>query len=177
MRRTRHRRRHQLGRRGAAMAEAVIALPVFAIVLAGIVYFHTLLVAKQTVGQEARLDAWHSAVDGCANEPTSGNMIDGGPAPAQMQNVTNAVRTSAAVSSQSMFSSLNDIPMIGPLINSLVPGGVRADATAHVPQPKLLPFGHNDVTSRTFVPCNEKSTSPGKALRKAFTRLLPMPKL
>lgn len=52
-------------KRGAAMVEGVIVLPLFVIVLAAVIYFHRAYASKIDMGVKARSCAWSYAANGC----------------------------------------------------------------------------------------------------------------
>jgi hypothetical protein len=61
-------RRIRPGERGAALLEMAMVVPVFVVLLAGIVFFHRVLRRTQETMLEARAKAWERSMNGCDGE-------------------------------------------------------------------------------------------------------------
>ena len=156
------------------MIEAVIAIPVFALALAGIGYFHALIAAKQQTAQRARHDAWQTALDGCRTRANakSGVQVDQGTPPEGAQSIADAANRHASTQADALFPSLDEIPLVGSLISELAPKGVSATIERDVPKPKLFAFDQSIAKSTAFVACNEQHEDPWTATLHVFTSLL-----
>jgi hypothetical protein len=69
MKTTSHLLRIRKNQRGAVLTEAAIAVPVFIVLLAGMLFFHQTISKTQRSMLAARREAWASAMQGCRNGP------------------------------------------------------------------------------------------------------------
>src|SRR5262245_3274928 len=75
--RTRVNRRSRSNQRGAAMAEAVVAIPFFIIMFACTVFAHRVYSTKIKTLNDSKLAAWTSALKGCEGE-SGDNLFESG---------------------------------------------------------------------------------------------------
>ncbi|HMI83524.1 MAG TPA: TadE family protein [Polyangiaceae bacterium] len=58
--------RSRKGQRGAALVEMLVVVPVFIVLFAGMIFLHRTVAKTQRSMLAARLEAWKSAMSGCA---------------------------------------------------------------------------------------------------------------
>lgn len=155
------------------MLEAVIALPVFALVLAGTFHLHERIAASQDAMLAARAAAWDAALDGCRESKTGGDELRDGSALPHLDQLHQATAPRAGSDPNSMFGSLDDIPVVGSVLGSIVPRGIRAQRSVDVAASARLGFAATSARSAAYVACNEAPADPWKTTLKIFTSMLP----
>lgn len=160
-------------REGAAMIEAVMALPVFAIVLAGAFYFHQKLAASQSVVLDARGAAWHAALDACEDKAAAGEQLQRGAPLEHVDQIQTAANRHVSSDPKALFAGLSDIPVVGGIIDTLVPRGIRAERSVDVRGSALLGFPAEPARASAYVACNEAQADPWETTLEVFTSMLP----
>lgn len=154
------------------MVEAVILLPVLAVILFGILFVQARASATELARSKARRCAWQHAVSGCDEIPEdcgdtdtkhrapkrttpAADATDGGPA----QDPDAAVD---AVKAETQ--SLTDLPLIGEAIS-----GLFGTATVFRVSREVERAGFTGKASgRVYLICNAKPTTPGKIAHDIF---------
>jgi Flp pilus assembly protein TadG len=135
------RSRARKNQRGAAMTETIIAVPVFIVLLAGMLFFHQMVSKTQRAMLAARREAWTSAMGGCpsgpvVSQPDLSSFMPNAPGSL----VTLQAKVGAAPGSASDTARVS----------------VLAAAAGPVAQGQGLDFSAN-ISSRAIVTCNTKA--------------------
>jgi hypothetical protein len=136
--------------RGAAMVEAIVALPVLVIVLIAVPYVHQLFVAHQSAMSSARHDAWSSALGKC---PVG--------------------KDGPAVDVFDTLDALQNLPVVGPVFEGLVPQSMHMSSNRKLQRPKLLANKPDDVQAAMHLTCNEDWPSFKDAILDKLAGYLP----
>lgn len=162
------RRRTMRSRRGAAMIEALIALPVLTALLVAVPWLHELIAARQRAFATARHCGFAYALTGCSELPTAcATPPDRGaaPAPDAQSDVVGHVQDGAGA------GALDDVPMLGAALAALLGDTIEARATAAVrPRAGLPPR----VAGAVLLVCNERPRDVLAIARDMFCRHLPL---
>jgi hypothetical protein len=144
-----------LKRRGAAMVEAVIALPVLVLLLIAVPYVHGLLATHQATLAQARADAWTRALSACDTDAASDVAVPGG------DFATQAAQASKRHGNAEYGSAL-DVPVVGTALSAFVPRAVAVEHNQTVLRPKMLAVNHDEdsVEGRVDLVCNEPTKDP-----------------
>lgn len=144
------------------MAEGVIVLPVFILILAAILHFHRAYSKKLALNEEARACAWKYAVDGCKSSAlekqckvTRGEVealgaIQGNQANSAMSEMAEAAGTMSKIG--------------GRVIGLTEPFTTHADGESV--RASLLGGGTMKLRSRYTLMCNERGGTPASMLHK-----------
>jgi Flp pilus assembly protein TadG len=124
--------------RGAALTETVVVVPVFIILLAGMLFFHQTVAKMQRSMLAARRDAWTRAIQGCRDGPLI-----------QQPNMTSLMPGAAGVLA-SFLSSVGKTPGES---SDTAKVSVLAATPGPVAQAEGLTFS-TDIHSRVIVTCN-----------------------
>ncbi|HEX2676318.1 MAG TPA: hypothetical protein VHM19_06750 [Polyangiales bacterium] len=156
------------------MIEALIALPVFVLVLAATLWFHSLLATKQRLESEAREQAWRFAFDGCdsASAGAGARLTNGRTLPGSQELVDSSNR--AASASSTKLSSLSDIPVAGSALSAITGRDATVERYATLPATALWGDGKTrDVSASATRACNEHKRDPLSSATTLFKSLLP----
>ena len=154
---------HGRRRRGAAMIEAVIVLPILLLTWAGVSFMRERFLGRQQALLAARRCAWAHAVSGCGQPPegcTSEAQLAAEPAQGSAA-IMHAARDRSAMKSIDVF---NDIPVLGEVLGALFGSQTGASAVACTPLPWDRERGLVDRVE-LVVGCNER---PRNVLRAAL---------
>jgi hypothetical protein len=171
-----YRSRHQV--RGAAMVEAVIALPVFIVILIGVFYVRDQVLARQDAQAQARSCAWQYSANNCTEMPAGcegvlGALTKDGASGAAL---TKALAGGADSALGSVGNELVDAALGGLLddaLSSALGSSVPAAATREVARPALYGGGTAVVKGRYTLACNLAPTTPGEVAKDAWQWLVP----
>jgi hypothetical protein len=141
--------------RGTASVEIAVMLPLFALLIASVLYLHSVGTAALSVHERARGCAWQYAVSGCqASAQGKGLCRDVLALPSDKI----AHSASAAQSETSALSDkIADVPVIGELWESIF--GEGAIAQAKQTTPRLLEDGEQSLQTSYYMVCNTVSKS------------------
>jgi len=169
-------------KRGAAMVEGVIVLPVFVIVLAAIIYFHRAYATKINMNSKARSCAWSYAVNGCqASSRQEGcpiseiggersGIFDGfGDSIEDTEQKNRAAELAAKVKKETgaLDNVLDGANTIGLAILGLGEG-IEARPSASFARPSILGGGTRTIFGSYSVMCNEQKRSPADLANAAY---------
>lgn len=156
-------------RRGAALIEAVIVLPVLILLLGGVVFLRERYLGRQHALLEARRCAWAHALSGCG-APPAGCATAVASADADDQDAVAIMSHARAYSDVDVF---HDVPILGAAISGLF--GTQTGARAEVAVP--LP-GHADrhevERAEVVVLCNERPQDVLDAAQSVFCKHVPL---
>lgn len=157
-------------KRGAAMAEGVIVLPFFIIVLAAIIYFHRAYATKISMNTKARSCAWSYAVNGCQKPLPDGCPVStvGG----ESKEVTDVfgmdfknnfgteesekVIRDIEKQKSALDSTLHGVNLVGLTILGLSEG-IKTSPSQAVQKPSILGGGTHTISGDYSVMCNERN--------------------
>jgi hypothetical protein len=155
---------------GVASIEAVLLLPVFAIMLASVFFVGRLQLARAHARGDARRCALEHAVSGCgAAPPGCENLLH---EQRQDPHANEAANLRARAAQSDSFGVLERVPLIGDAIDALFGTTTRARAEREVP----LPWGkaRAQVVASVTVICNERPRDVGTAIADVFCDRLPL---
>lgn len=165
-----HARRRRAPRRGAAMVEAVILLPVLAVILFGILFVQEHASATQSARGKARRCAWQHAVGGCGEIPegcgdTDHQETQRTTPPADAMDAASAQDPDAAVEAVAAETSmLVDVPLIGDAIDGLFGTATSFTVSRDVERAGLA----GNASGRVYLLCNARPTTPWNVVRQTF---------
>jgi hypothetical protein len=155
---------------GAAMLEAVIALPSMILVLGAAGYCHALIAAKQTTSMQAQRNAWAAAWNGCDTQRNADTSVSHGAASEHLPELLTSADTTADTS-RSPLGGIESIPVIGPQLSGLAPRSIDATVSEPVSAPRGLSTLSNTASAASGsarVACNPVPTAPTDALYDAL---------
>jgi hypothetical protein len=159
---------------GAAAAEALIAVPLFALLFASILYFHALARAKQDVLLEARRAAWQAALAGCSSDAANGVKTSPGSALPRAEEL-DARTTQDEKDDAARYDRVASMTIVGPAISALAPRGLVAKRKADVSVSSPLPDAPQRVSAKAYLSCNEQAHEPGDVALDLAKGLLDLP--
>jgi hypothetical protein len=156
--------------RGAMMAEGVIVLPLFIIVLAAIMYFHNLYAAKLDNSVQARSCAWTYAVNGCEKK-----FLTKGCKAAEVSDGFDAIESAMGGNpfeeehgkDREVDQALAGANRVGLALLGLREG-VKTQHGSRVNKPSILGGGKVSVASNYTVMCNEREFTVGEIITEAY---------
>lgn len=167
-------------KRGAAMVEGVIVLPLFVIVLAAVIYFHRAYATKISLGVKARSCAWQYSVNGCTRKslpegcPVSeiGAPSDSGTAFGDnfMEAMTNKDKEMATEVDEgrskldTVLGGANEVSLMVLQLSE----GIVAKPSGSVQKPSILGGGTHSLSANYSVMCNERRRTMGDLLKLAY---------
>lgn len=163
MRETARRRRRSQGRRGGATVEAVILLPVLAVLLSGLFFVHAHASGRQHARAEARRCAWLHAVDGCKDVPPDcEGLVHGSD---RASSVAEADAAATEVKNHAADGDLLDaVPLIGPALDGLVGSATEFSASHEIQRAGL----HGTAVGGVHLLCDAKPLDPWTAVETTF---------
>jgi hypothetical protein len=138
-RRSSRRTGQRAGERGASLVEAVLVVPVFIVLFAGMLFLHHTLAKTQQTMLAARYQAWSSAMNDCAP--------NGGAAP---QPELTSDMGGAPGSDVSLLANMGDATGTS---DDVVHVAILGSGPAPVAEAGALDF-HADIHSQAIVTCN-----------------------
>jgi hypothetical protein len=159
------RRSHQTG---AAMVEAVIAMPLFIVVFVSVLYVRDLVLVHQRSKSEARSCAWLYSAKSCDEVP---------PGCAGALSIHDAVTTEEEELSSGVTQGLSDVPdpagggvngLIEPAIRAAFGRGVTATVRREVSRPRIFGGGKGEVIARYELACNLAHSTPEQVAADAW---------
>jgi hypothetical protein len=158
-------------RRGAASVEAVVALPVFALLFVGILYLDARFTARNDAEGQARSCAWLYSAANCANVPVECEGI-----------VT--TRTTSGLVPDAVANAVNGgdgkLRSMGALVTNIVDGllgralggvfgrSLDAAATRTVERPMVFGGRTIAVVGRYYLPCNLEAEEAESVAKDAW---------
>ena len=153
------------------MVEAVIVLPVLAILLFGILYVKAFAIAQQSARVTARRCAWQHAMNGCGEIPAGCENLDH----AASKRAASAVGEAAADADGALDKVIDKaagtglpfaLPLIGDALEGLFGAATQFTASREVRR------GRDTVEAqgRFYLLCNAKPMSPRKAIETLFCK-------
>lgn len=166
------RRRTSLPRdtRGAAYTEAVIVIPVFALLWAGVIYTGQSFHAKSVATQQARRCAWAYANGGCDQVPEGCEGVVG---ERTRQHADDDLDGIAGDDADGIRDGVSDMTTEGMgvadgLVSAIVGSHTDAIGGSAVSEPEVLGGDDRTVHSRYRVMCNERKKTLGGIVKRAF---------
>lgn len=156
-------------RRGTAMVEAMLVIPVLIIVLAGAAYLRELSVARASARLAARACAWQSAMRGCEGDASAACAT---PLPSHDDTRLPDIAATARAQAGGQVDPFGEFPILGEAFAALFGRSTRATATASVP----FPFDRERVgvaSSEAVVQCNSMPTGVLDVASKWLEEVLP----
>jgi hypothetical protein len=151
-------------RSGAASLEAVILLPVFILIFAGIQYVETLWENKQQALLQARKCAWLYANAGCDQGQLPPDCVRSTP-DADGLPERNALAEST---DGGVLDGLTDVPLIGPAIEGLFANAFNSLSSREIQPPPLLGERAFEVVGIYYLMCNERERDMLDLFKGAF---------
>lgn len=147
---------------GAAYLEAVIILPTFILIFAGVLFVQHLWEVRQTALITARRCAWQYSSSGCRESPPGceGVVSSRGSSDGDEQ-------TSRLIKGK-MLAGLKELPVIGTAIEGLFGGALNSSASNTVTRPTVLGGGAARVKGDFYLLCNEREREMKEVLKTMF---------
>jgi hypothetical protein len=149
---------------GAASLEAVMVLPIFLLIFAGVLYVERLSETKQRALVEARRCAWQYADAGCDPKKIPEGCED------VLQYAAGLSDDNALTDNESggVLDGLEDIPFIGPFIEGLFGNALTARANRNIRKPPILGQETVSINGYYYLMCNEKKLDILDVVTSAF---------
>ncbi len=152
--------------RGAASVEAVIVLPFFILIFAGVLYVHHLWENRQIALMTARQCAWLFSASGCDEQPSGcEGLVHAAGAEEQQNEVTDEL-------DGGVIDQLSGIPFLGPAIRGIFGTALEANIERQTRRPPVLGGGRVPVAARYYMMCNEKAQTLGELISGSFCGLV-----
>lgn len=154
-------------KQGAALAEFVVLLPLFALIWAGALYMLRSYEGKQVAMLKARSCGWQFALAGCETPPAGCDVhkADDGD--------TGVEEAKAHMHDGSVIDAAVRLPVIGSAIRALFGVGARGTVSTNVPRPPLLGGGEVRQEGRFYVLCNTRYQTLGDMAKETFCSMIP----
>lgn len=162
--------RRRITQSGAAMVEAVILLPVLAVILFGILFVQERASATQSARGKARRCAWQHAVGGCGEVPAGCGEAEHG----QAQRTTPSADTTDTASVQDPDAAVEavaaetrtlvKVPLIGDAIDGLFGTATSFSVSRDVERAGLA----GKASGRVYLLCNARPTTPWDVVQQTF---------
>lgn len=172
--------RQRCAQRGTATVEAVIAFPVFVIVLLALTYMRDQAVATQAAEQQARTCAWLYSAQNCeGNIPAGCESVLGEPHSPDVPDPDVGGALDQGLSKLEQGGQGGDLvsgvvdDLLGPMLLAAFGREVDAEATRTVERAKLFGEGQKVVQGRYHLACNLTPTEPEDVARGAWGKLSP----
>jgi hypothetical protein len=173
-------RRHRGARRracGTASVEAVIALPVFIIVLSGVWFVRDRQLAIQSAANQARSCAWQYSANDCTEIPKGcEGVLAPGTAPRAGNKVDDALNDAkkAVLAGGDSKGVIEKVAtgLLGPAIDALFGRFVDGNTSRTLNRPGALGDGQTVVTGSYHLACNLQPTTPGKVVKDAWDSIV-----
>lgn len=158
-------------KRGAAMVEGVIVLPLFVVVLAAVIYFHRAYASKIDMRVKARSCAWSYAANGCDKKflPKGCPVSEIGDRPNTVSGMFGAdfkesfgldeskeVVKEIDAQHGALDSALQGANAIGLGILGLSEG-IKTNPSTSIGKPSILGGGEHSISGDYSVMCNERN--------------------
>lgn len=157
------RQRHHRSRRGAATVEAVILLPVLAVLFAGLFFTHAHASRRQQARVLARRCAWLHAIDGCREIPPGCEDVPHSSLradeAADADTVTDGLKNHAREG-----GLLDGTPMLESLLDDLLGSPTQYTATRDVARAGF----EGTAAGRVHLLCNPKPLDPWALVEDSF---------
>ena len=167
-------RRHS---RGTATVEAVVVLPFFIMILAGIGFVRDKQLAIQAAENRARSCAWQYSANDCSQKPAGcEDVLKDGIAPrsgTKVDDVLNSAKSQVLAGGDAkgvIEKVATDI--LGPAIDALFGRYLAASTHGKVNRPGILGGGQTVVEGQYHLACNLRSTNPGDVVSDAWDKIV-----
>jgi hypothetical protein len=167
--------------RGAAMVEAVIALPVLIVIFVSVLYVRDLVLARQQAATQARSCAWLYSARNCGGEIPAGCegvlgelTFNGSKNPALEEALRGGVEGAlreAGVDNGLVADVLTEV--LKPAIDRALGSSVPATAERELTRPGLYGGGTKVVQGKYELACNLAPTTPAEVAKDAWNVLFP----
>lgn len=156
-------------RAGAATVEAVILIPVLAVLWFGILYEQAHAAARQRARATARRCAWTHAVGGCDETPSDCEGLvhtaERAPTPADAPDDADADKAAESVIAEGLGAGvLDDVPLLGPALDGLLGPATEFTAARSVERAGFA----GTARGRFHLLCNAKPQEPRAAVGTMF---------
>ncbi|MDH5670984.1 MAG: pilus assembly protein [Myxococcales bacterium] len=169
----RQRRRHAHARRkrGAAMVEAVIMLPVLLLILLGILFYAVYAESSAEARLRARSCAFRYALDGCEGAPPEGceGAAFGG---REIDKAETLDDPTHARNLNDPLSKLGDVPLLGSAIEGMFGRSITV-RMGRTLEPAILRGTTVTASGRFATLCNTRTTSPSQIAKESICSALP----
>jgi len=142
--------------------EAVIMLPVFILILFGVLFAARMAETRQAALMAARACAWRYADAGCRPVEGCEQVI----VASADTGIDNDIRQ--RVEAESFLDTMTEIPLLGPAVEGIFGSAAVADAGRTVERPTVLGGGAIEIRGSYYLMCNERERTLGGLLREAF---------
>lgn len=137
-------------------------LPVFILILFGVLYVARVSDSRQAALVAARGCAWRYANAGCRQVEGCGQVV----VASADSGIDNDIRQ--RVEKGGVLDEMTNIPLLGPVIEGIFGSAVAANAGRAVERPPVLGGGAVEVHGRYYLMCNERERDLGGILKDAF---------
>jgi hypothetical protein len=151
-------------RAGAASLEAVILLPVFILIFAGILYVETLWETQQQALLQARKCAWLYANTGCDEEQLTQDCVD---ALHDTEGLTEGNSLAESMNG-GVLDGLTEVPLVGPVIEGLFASAFDSRSSRKIQRTPILGEKTVAVIGGYYLICNEKERDMLDVIKDAF---------
>lgn len=151
-------------RNGSASLEAVMLLPVFILIFAGIQYVERLWENQQQTLLQARKCAWLYANAGCDEETLTEDCVD------TLRDTDGLTERNELAKSMNggILDGLTEVPLIGPVIEGIFSSAFYSRSSRSIQQTPFLGDGTVTVVGRYYLMCNEKKRDMLDLIKDAF---------
>lgn len=154
--------------RGAALAEFVVLLPVFVLLLVSVLYLFRTLEGRQLSMLKARSCGFQYAMNGCETVPPGCDIFAG-----EGDDQSGFEQAKGGLKERSWLDAAAHFPVIGSMIKALFGEGRRGTASLAVARPPLFGGGEVSVKGSFYILCNTKDKTLGEMATETFCTLLP----
>jgi hypothetical protein len=154
-------------RQGTVLVEFVVLLPLFVLILAGVMYLFRSYEGKQLAMLKARSCGWQFALHGCETPPEDCSVGDAD------QGEKGVDQALAQLKDGSVIDAAIQLPVIGSAIKALFGVGTRGSASTSVSRPPLLGGGEVKYAGTFYVLCNTVHRTLGDTAKETFCSLIP----
>lgn len=167
-------RRTRRARRGVAMVEAVIMLPVLGLLLVGTLFMRERYLAQQQVQLLARQCAWQYAMDGCKGDPPAGCGAE-----TRLDRDADAEEKGSAMMSSAHtdggggdFNVFDKVPLLGDAFHALLGTKTSFESTISVRVPWQTDMAYR-AKGKFVVMCNTKPRKGTEVAEDVLCSLVP----
>ncbi|HKO48575.1 MAG TPA: hypothetical protein VJV79_12675 [Polyangiaceae bacterium] len=163
--------------RGVASYEALVALPFFILILAGVTLVRDRQLAIQAAENQARSCAWLYSASDCTSIPSGcEGVLRPGTAPRPATQVDDVLRDAksqvlAGGDAKGVIEKVA-VALLGPAIDALFGRYLAGSANRNVTRPGLFGGGQTVVEGRYHLACNLHPTTPEDVVDDVWSKLI-----
>jgi hypothetical protein len=155
-------------RQGAALVEFVVLLPLFLVLVVGVMFLFKTIESRQLAMLAARGCGWQYAMVGCESVPPGCDIF-----PRSETDTSGFDEMKNGLTERSWLDAVSHFPVIGNAIKVLFGEGKRGTVAHVVHRPALFGGGEFRVEGSFYVLCNTKDKTLGEMATETFCTLIP----